>query len=435
MRAGTFQWGSPFGPRWGTQHRGVDLAAKDGTPIYAAQAGTVAYIGEADGFGQWIVIDHPAAEGAGTTVYGHMWNAFATGLKRGDWVKAGQLIAYVGANGGSTGPHLHFEVHPTVWRQGSQIDPAPWLAGARNPGDPVQPPAPVPPVVTPVGQTTIRDPFTGAVWSPNRRLRRLGNPRWIGLHTQEGGRRARDLAAYLALRSSQVSYHSVNDDLEVLKCVAESDAPYAASNANDYAFHHCFAGSYAGWSRNKWLDPDAADGKNEDLQLTLGAGVVAWWCDKYDIPATWIGGRGVPPWGLEGVCGHVDFGQWGGGHTDPGVNFPKDEFMRRVTQILTGTEQPPIILPPPVIVPGTDPDKYADYHTRPVYKGGPWNDRERVMRIQHRLKYAYRAYAGHLAVDGLLGPLTDTAIREFQRRDGLVADGIVGPNTAAALKL
>jgi hypothetical protein len=49
-------------------------------------------------------------------------------------VAAGQHIAYVGSNGQSSGPHLHFEVHPTIWRAGSQIDPMPWLAGALDPG-------------------------------------------------------------------------------------------------------------------------------------------------------------------------------------------------------------------------------------------------------------------------------------------------------------
>lgn len=438
MRAGTFQWGSPFGPRWGSQHRGIDFAAKDGTPIYAAQAGTVAHIGPADGFGQWIVIDHPADQGAGTTVYGHMWNAFQTGLKAGAWVNAGQLIAYVGTNGKSTGPHLHFEVHPTSWRQNSQIDPAPWLAGALNPGDPAPAPTPTPVPATPTPEPvkgTMKDPFTGAVWSPSRRPRRLGNPKWAVWHTQEGGRTARGLAEFLANPANEVSYHSVNDDVEVLKCVPESDAPWAASNANDYAFHHCFAGSYAGWSRNKWLDKDSSDGKNEDLQLTKGAAVGAWWAAKYGIPAQWIGGRAKPPWGLNGFMGHGDLGQWGGGHTDPGVNFPAEEFMRRVREILTGVEQPPIVLPPPIVVPGTNPDKYAEYDSRPLYRGGPHNDPERVKRLQDRLKRAYASYAGHLAVDGDFGPNTQTAVKVFQHRSGIIADGIVGPMTAAALKL
>ncbi|MGW4240900.1 peptidoglycan DD-metalloendopeptidase family protein [Nocardia sp. NPDC004722] len=136
LKQGTYSIASGFGPRWGTSHLGLDFAADDGTPFYAAQSGTVAYIGDASGFGQWIVIDHPAESGGGTTVYGHMWNAYATGLSRGDRVEAGQLIGYVGSNGQSTGPHLHFEVHPTAWAAGSQIDPQPWLSGAIEPGNP-----------------------------------------------------------------------------------------------------------------------------------------------------------------------------------------------------------------------------------------------------------------------------------------------------------
>jgi hypothetical protein len=136
LRAGTFRLSSPFGPRGGGMHWGTDFAAPDGTPMYAAQAGTVVYIGRAQGFGQWIVIDHPTEAGSGTTVYGHMWNAFATGLEHREKVAAGQHIAYVGNNGDSSGAHLHFEVHPTVWRPGSQLDPMPWLAGAHDPAGP-----------------------------------------------------------------------------------------------------------------------------------------------------------------------------------------------------------------------------------------------------------------------------------------------------------
>jgi hypothetical protein len=116
-------------------HWGTDFAAKEDTKIYAAQAGTVVHIGRADGFGQWIVIDHPEEAGSGTTVYGHMWDAHATGLQQGDEVSAGQHIAFVGNNGESTGAHLHFEVHPTVWQPGTQLDPEQWLDGALEPGD------------------------------------------------------------------------------------------------------------------------------------------------------------------------------------------------------------------------------------------------------------------------------------------------------------
>jgi Peptidase family M23 len=135
MRASTYQISSKYGQRSGGMHWGMDFAAADGTKIFAAQSGSVEFIGPADGFGQWIVVDHPAEAGSGTTVYGHMWDAHQTGLRRGDHVRAGQHIAFVGNNGQSSGAHLHFEVHPTVWKARTQIDPKPWLAGALEPGD------------------------------------------------------------------------------------------------------------------------------------------------------------------------------------------------------------------------------------------------------------------------------------------------------------
>ncbi|RDI32470.1 glycosyl hydrolase family 25 [Rhodococcus sp. AG1013] len=140
MPESAFTLSSGFGQRWGSLHAGQDFAAPDGTPFYACQGGTVLYIGPADGYGQWIVLDHSDADGSGVTEYGHMWNAFATGLKVGDRVEAGQLIGYVGSNGQSTGPHLHLAVMPRGYSPGAKIDPLPWLAGAAYPGESPRPP-------------------------------------------------------------------------------------------------------------------------------------------------------------------------------------------------------------------------------------------------------------------------------------------------------
>lgn len=337
-------------------------------------------------------------------------------------------------------------IHTDLWKGYAYADlpviaPAP--AGSTvPPGIPVghalqpTPPAPIPQPVVPAAPkplTKLADPFTDTHWSPNRyHPRELGPPGWIAVHTQEGGRTARDLVVgFLALPSAKVSYHAAVDDISAWKVVAEGDAPWSASNANQYAFHVVAAGSYAGWSRDKWLETDIRDGKNEDAQLTRLAHVVAWWCQKYNIPAVWIGGGARPPWGLRGILGHVDLGQWGGGHTDPGSNFPVNEFMRRVQSFLTGVEQPPLVTLPPVAAPGTDPSRYAGVL---LYRGRAANDQDLVRKVQRRLRDAYREYAGHLAVDGDFGEQTQLAVREFQRRSGLVADGIVGPNTAAALK-
>lgn len=112
--------------------------------MYAAQSGKVVYAGAATGFGGradgragWIVVDHPAADGAGTTVYGHVVRDI--GITVGTRVVAGQRIGIINPDkttNGGVDPHLHFEVHPYVWKAGSQIDPAVWLAGALSPGSP-----------------------------------------------------------------------------------------------------------------------------------------------------------------------------------------------------------------------------------------------------------------------------------------------------------
>lgn len=87
-------------------HYGVDLAAPVGTPIKAAAHGVVKYIGRASGYGRLIELSNM---GAYSTRYGHM-SRFAKGLKKGDHVRQGEVIGYVGQSGEATGPHLHFEI-------------------------------------------------------------------------------------------------------------------------------------------------------------------------------------------------------------------------------------------------------------------------------------------------------------------------------------
>ncbi|MGK5742759.1 M23 family metallopeptidase [Micromonospora sp. URMC 103] len=111
---------SCFGPRWGTQHAGIDFAMPAGTPIHAAFGGTVVKAGDAgDGYGNSVFIDH----GNGyLTHYAHQSRLI---VSVGDKVSTGQVIGYEGATGDATGPHLHFEVHQgQMW---NQIDPAPFL--------------------------------------------------------------------------------------------------------------------------------------------------------------------------------------------------------------------------------------------------------------------------------------------------------------------
>ena len=96
---------SRFGSRWGRQHQGIDLSASEGTPIYAADNGTVTYSQYNDGgYGYMVKIDH----GNGIkTYYAHCSELIAT---KEQIVAKGDLIAKVGNTGRSTGPHLHFEI-------------------------------------------------------------------------------------------------------------------------------------------------------------------------------------------------------------------------------------------------------------------------------------------------------------------------------------
>lgn len=95
---------SRFGPRWGRQHEGVDIAASWGSRVTAAAPGRVEYTGWYAGYGRLIIVDH----GRGIkTWYGHNSRFL---VKPGQPVERGDLIAYSGSSGQSTGPHLHFEV-------------------------------------------------------------------------------------------------------------------------------------------------------------------------------------------------------------------------------------------------------------------------------------------------------------------------------------
>jgi murein DD-endopeptidase MepM/ murein hydrolase activator NlpD len=105
-------------------HKGIDFGAPIGTPIYAAGSGTVAEIGKKGAYGNYIRIRHNADY---QTAYAHM-SRFAKGLVKGEKVKQGQVIGYVGATGRATGPHLHYE----ILVDGSQVNPAKVKTTASN---------------------------------------------------------------------------------------------------------------------------------------------------------------------------------------------------------------------------------------------------------------------------------------------------------------
>ena len=101
-------------------HKGLDLAAPSGTPVYAPADGLIARADWFSSYGNYIQIEHG---GELQTRYGHL-SGFT--VHAGDRVKKGDLIGYVGSTGRSTGPHLHYEVRVA----GDAVDPTPYLTGS-----------------------------------------------------------------------------------------------------------------------------------------------------------------------------------------------------------------------------------------------------------------------------------------------------------------
>ncbi|MDD1422337.1 peptidoglycan DD-metalloendopeptidase family protein [Dolichospermum sp. ST_sed1] len=99
---------SGYGWRWGRMHRGIDIANSTGTPIYASSAGVVEKAGwNSGGYGNVVDIRH---DDGSLTRYGHNSRIL---VQPGQRVTQGQTIAAMGSTGFSTGPHSHFEVHPS----------------------------------------------------------------------------------------------------------------------------------------------------------------------------------------------------------------------------------------------------------------------------------------------------------------------------------
>ena len=97
-------------------HEGIDFGAAGwGTPILAAGDGVVAQAGPWGGYGNWLRIRHSAGWDTG---YGHI-SRYAAGIHPGVHVHQGQVVAYVGATGLATGPHLHYE----IWKNGQRVNP------------------------------------------------------------------------------------------------------------------------------------------------------------------------------------------------------------------------------------------------------------------------------------------------------------------------
>ena len=119
---GSFRYTSGFGPRWGQMHRGIDLAAKSRSPIYATGDGVVIRAGWNGAYGRVVYVKHDFGV---ETRYAHLARIR---VKKGQRVSRGQKIGDMGNSGRSTGTHLHYEVRV----DGKAINPMIFIKAGRN---------------------------------------------------------------------------------------------------------------------------------------------------------------------------------------------------------------------------------------------------------------------------------------------------------------
>lgn len=429
---------SRYGPRDDGFHAGVDFGRPGGSagmPVYAVAGGTVLYAGAAQGYGGpdpagWLVIDHPVADGGGTTEYGHIVRSVAVGQR----VEAGQRIGTINPNqatNGGVAPHLHLSVMPAGYSPSAKIDPLPWLAGAREPE-----------ATTPGG--------SAVGWT--------GDPVWLEEVLRPAlGSRLKVLAGWKQRGHGDfkdvrgVMIHHTGNSRETAQSIANGRPDLGGPLANLHiapdgtvtivavgVCWHAGAGSYPWLPTNmgNWhligiecAWPDIrADGSFSEAQRWPDAQIIS----MRDTAAALSIKLGV---GANCVIGHKEYAGRVQGKWDPG-NLDMNWFRAEVAKDMAGGVFPgeapgggPAPSKPPVVVPPTNKPPVGAYADVLIYRPQAGSA---VRDLQTRLKRNY----SKLVVDGIFGEHTEKCVLDFQRlHPPLDVDGIVGPATAAALQL
>lgn len=324
-----FKVTSKFGPRWGTIHWGTDYGCGNNAdkPVYAVKDGTVTRAGAARGFGRWVTIDHPASNGGGETVYGHIIPEVHPGQK----VREGQRIARIDGNQSTNGgvvPHLHFEWHRYSWTQPgpNRLDPEVMLKGAKWVGDTPAPVRAATAVAANVLDWTQR--FTFGRPRPAHQIKNI----IIHVTVNAPGTPAENVANY-QINSQSGSYHELTDT--TIKHLIENTDDWltwsTGNYGNDIGLHRSFV-MWGTETRAQWLKYDA--------MLREAAKRDAEWCRKYNIPPVKLTAADLRA-GKRGFAGHLETGQaWGGtDHVDPGTGFPWDVYLGYVREYINGTNK------------------------------------------------------------------------------------------------
>ena len=388
---------SGFGPRWGTHHWGTDFGAPGGSggrPVYAVKDGTVARSGPASGFGQWVGIDHPATNGGGETIYGHI----IPEVKVGQQVKEGQRIGRINpdrATNGGVDPHLHLEWHRYTWTPPGpdRLDPMKKLTGAKWPGE---------------KDTPMTD---NAVDIDLHHLIPFGRPtplpkKVVVIHTTENapGTPSRNIIDY-QVRTQSGSYHRLVDSTGKITMANTDDwQTWSTGNkGNDIALHvSCVA--QAKMTREQWLaQPKMLEGV---------ARVIAHWSKKYQIPLVKLS-RAELGAGKHGIAGHLEAQVWGNTtHWDPGYHFPYDVVLKRAAEINNPKKEEEPKPVPPITVPDTtapQADRDQLIYEQLAGPGAPGTFPGWPQLGNRTLVDAIAAIGDKLGIDGFKSPLIGDA--------------------------
>ncbi len=232
----------------------------------------------------------------------------------------------------------------------------------------------------------------------------------VVIHTMEApekGSTAESVAAYFRTTDRKVSAHYCIDSDSVVQCVREGDVAWCAPGANHNGIHLEHAG-YARQTAAEWRDGYTL------AMLARSARLAAHVCGRHRLPITWLHPADLLA-GRRGITSHNNVSEAfrRSTHWDPGPAFPIDAYLVQVQRFATGTVEPePLVKQPPTVRRGA--------------RG--WQ----VKRLQ-RLLQDRACWPEGAAIDGVFGPVTERAVRRFQRLAGLEPDGIVGPLTWHAL--
>ena len=318
QRSGGFHWGTDFGFAGGSGNR----------PVYAVKDGTVTRAGAASGFGRWVTIDHPASNGGGETIYGHIIPEVRPGQKVHEGQRIGRIDPSSTTNGG-VAPHLHLEWHRYSWVPPGpgRLDPMAMLKGARWPGE-TPPPVRAAQAAHAAGVKVLdwSSRFNFGKPRPTHQIKNI----IIHVTVNRPGTPAENVAQY-QIDSQSGSYHELTDT--TIKHLIENTDDWltwsTGNYGNDVGLHRSFV-MWGNETRAQWLEHDA--------MLREAAARDAEWCRRYNIPPVKLTPADLRA-GKRGFTGHLETGQaWGGtDHVDPGTGFPWDIYLGLVREYLNGT--------------------------------------------------------------------------------------------------